>query len=102
MAKSAAEIISGALARAQGRTAAVHYLSTSAGGYAIYSVDSSKSVENAYTVTVSPAGQYRCTCPSELRPACWHRAAVHQVRVTRQAWGLPANGPSAEQERAAA
>lgn len=100
--KTTAEIISAAFARAQGRTAAVHYLHTSVGGYATYAVGSSASVETAYSVTVSPAGHYRCTCPSEMRPACWHRAAVYQVRATRQAWVLPADGPSAEEERAAA
>ena len=33
--------------------------------------------------------------------ACWHRAAVATVRASRQGFGLPVDGPSAEDERAA-
>jgi hypothetical protein len=98
MARTAAEVVKGAFGRARGRTAAVHYVATSAGGFAVYSVDSSQDTETAYRVTVR-AGQYRCTCPPEMRPACWHRAAVAIVRASRQGHGLPADGPSAEEAR---
>ena len=100
MAKSIDEMVRGAFARARGRSAAVHYIETSQAGYAVYSVDSSASTDTAYRVTVSPSGAYACTCPSETRPACWHRAAVAQVRANRMGFGLPADGPTAEQERA--
>jgi uncharacterized Zn finger protein len=101
MAKTAAEITKGAFQRALGRTAAVHYVGTTTGGFAVYSVDSSRDADSAYTVTVR-GEHYRCTCPSELRPACWHRAAVAMVRASRRGFGLPADGHSAEDERAAA
>jgi hypothetical protein len=103
MAKTAAEMVRGAFERARGRTAAVHYVGTSTGGFATYSVDSSACVENAYSVTVDVAGQFRCTCPASDsgKPACWHRAAVAIVRASRQGFGLPADGPTAEELRAA-
>ncbi|HEV8637924.1 MAG TPA: hypothetical protein VG370_27215 [Chloroflexota bacterium] len=40
------------------------------------------------------------TCPSELRVACWHRAAVAVVRGSRLGHGLPADGPGALERRA--
>jgi hypothetical protein len=87
-----------ALRRAAGRLASVRFLAVSSGGYAVYSVGSSRDPENAYRVTVSPSGEYRCTCPSELRPACVHRAAVYLVRVQREAGGLEADGPRIGEE----
>jgi hypothetical protein len=99
MAKSAAEVVRGAVDRARGRRALVHFLATSAGGFAVYAVGSTADVDTAYRMTVRGAA-YRCACAAELRPACWHRAAVAMVRANRVAWGLPAAGPSAEQERA--
>lgn len=81
-----------ALRRAAGRLGAVRFLAVSSGGYSVYCVGSSRDPENAYRVTVSPSGEYRCTCPSELRPACVHRAAVYLVRIQREAGGLPADG----------
>jgi hypothetical protein len=89
MAKSAAEMVRGAFDRARGRRALVHFLATSAGGFAIYAVDSTADVDTAYRVTVRGA-EYRCTCAAEPRPACWHRAAVASVRASRQAFGMPA------------
>lgn len=82
--------IRGAFRRAAGRRATVHFVGVSAGGYAAYSVGSSRDVDTAYTVTVGPDGRFRCTCPSETRPACWHRAAVFNARASRAAFGLPA------------
>ena len=98
MAKTAADITRGAFRRAIGRTSAVHFLGTTTGGFAVYSVDSSRDVDSAYTVTVR-GDHYRCTCPSEHRPACWHRAAVAAVRASRSGFGLPADGHSAEDAR---
>jgi uncharacterized Zn finger protein len=102
MAKTASEMIQTAIARASGRTAAVHFITVTPAGYAVYSVGSSQDVETAYSVTVSPAGAYRCTCPSEMRAACWHRAGVAIVRASRQGHGLPADGPNAQEARPAA
>jgi hypothetical protein len=99
MAKTAAEMVRGAFDRARGRRALVHFLATSAGGFAVYAVGLTADVDTAYRVAVRGSA-YRCTCAAELRPACWHRAAVATVRANRHAWGLPADGPSAEQERA--
>jgi uncharacterized Zn finger protein len=82
-----------ALARAASRLGSVRFLAVSSGGYAVYCVGSSRDPENAYRVTVAPDGTYRCTCPSELRPACVHRAAVYLVRIQREAGGLAADGP---------
>ena len=101
MAKTADEMIRTAFDRARARTAAVHYAGTSAGGYATYAVGSSQTVELAYRVTVR-GDEFRCTCPSELRPACWHRAAVAIVRASRQGHGLPVDGPNAREARPAA
>ncbi|HEV8639417.1 MAG TPA: SWIM zinc finger family protein [Chloroflexota bacterium] len=99
MAKTEQQIITGAFARARGRLAAVRWLGRSAGGYATYAVGSSRDVETGYRVTVGPVGEVLCTCPSELRPACWHRAAVLSVRASRLLFGLSADGPSATEVR---
>jgi hypothetical protein len=88
MAMSEAQLIQGAFRRAAGRGAAVHFVATTSGGFDVYSVGSSKDVDTAYAVTVR-GDEYRCTCPSELRPACWHRAAVFNHRASRAAFGLP-------------
>src|SRR4051812_24589430 len=102
MAKSAAEMVTGALERARGRSALVHWIGRSAGGFACYVVCSAESVDGAYRVTFK-AGEYRCTCPAgEAGRRCWHQAAVYAVRATRYAWGLEADGPSAERARAEA
>src|SRR6266540_3802011 len=85
MAKTADEMIRGALERARERVALAHYLTTNAGGYDVYAVGSSTDPDTAYTVTVDRAEHYRCTCPSETRPACWHRAAVHVRRMNARA-----------------
>ena len=85
MAKTAAEMVQAAIDRARGRTAAVHYVGTSAGGYDVYAVGSSTDPDTAYTVTVDRAERYRCTCPSETRAACWHRAAVAVRRANDRA-----------------
>lgn len=87
------DLMRAALKRAAPRTGAVRWLGVSPGGFATYAVGSSRGVEDGYRVTVDPDGVYRCTCPSELRPACWHRASVWLVRVQREAGGLPADGP---------
>ena len=102
MATTIDETVRRAFQRAHGRSALVHYLETSQAGYAVYAVDSTASTDTAYVVTVAPSGQFRCTCPAaDLgRPACWHRAAVATVRASRTGFGLPADGPTAEQERA--
>ena len=101
MAKTAAEMITGALGRARGRSSLVHWIGRSAGGFATYVVASAESVDVAYRVTYR-AGQYRCGCPAgEQGRSCWHQAAVYTVRANRHAWGLPADGPSGEHERAA-
>jgi hypothetical protein len=83
MAKTAAETVRGAFDRARGRRALVHFLTTSAGGFAVYAVGSTADVETAYHVTVDPAGGFRCTCaPADQgRPACWHRAAAAAGRL---------------------
>lgn len=98
------QTIRAAFERARGRTAAVHFVNTTPAGYAVYSVDSSASTDVAYSVTVSPTGLLTCTCPAadNGRGACWHRAAVLTVRASRQGFGLPVDGPSAEDDRAAA
>lgn len=87
------QVIATALRRARVRTGAVRFLAVSSGGYSVYCVGSSRDPENAYRVTVDRDGVFRCTCPSELRPACVHRAAVYLVRVQREAGGLPPDGP---------
>lgn len=92
--KTPAQTVRDAFRRAAHRTAAVHYLGTTSGGFATYSVGSSRDTETAYTVTVR-GDLYRCTCPSEFRPACWHRAAVATVRASRAGFGLEPSGPSA-------
>ena len=84
MAKTADEMIRGAFARARERVVLAHYLTTNAGGFDVYSVGSSADVDAAYTVTVR-GGEYRCTCPSETRVACWHRAAVYVRRANDRA-----------------
>ena len=85
MAKTADEMIRGAFARARERTALAHFLTTNAGGYDVYAVGSSTDPDTAYTVTVDRAERYRCTCPSETRAACWHRAAVAVRRANDRA-----------------
>jgi hypothetical protein len=100
--KTAAETVTGAMERARGRSALVHWIGRSAGGFACYVVCSAESVDSAYGVTFK-AGEYRCTCPAgDVGRRCWHQAAVYAVRATRHAWGLAADGPSAERERAEA
>jgi hypothetical protein len=103
LAKSAAaEMVIGALERARGRSALVHWLGRSAGGFAAYVVCSAESVDSAYRVTYR-LGAYRCTCPAgDAGRRCWHQAAVYAVRATRHAWGLEPDGPSAEREHAEA
>ena len=98
MAKSAAEMTRGAFQRARGRSALVHYLATSVGGYAVYAVGSTADPDHGYRVTVR-GDSYACSCPAADggHPACWHRGAVHLVRATRRSWGLEADGPSAGQ-----
>jgi hypothetical protein len=99
MAKTAAEMVTGALERARGRSVLVHWLGTSAGAFATYVVCSAESVDSAYRVTVK-AAEYRCTCPAgDVGRRCWHQAAVYAVRATRSAWGLEPDGPSAAHER---
>jgi hypothetical protein len=85
MAKTADEMIRGAFARARERVALAQFLRTNAGGYDVYSVGSSADPDSAYRVTVDRAERYRCTCPSETRPACWHRAAVYVRRANDRA-----------------
>lgn len=101
MARTMAEMVRGAFDRARGRTALVRFLTTS-GGFDVYSVGSTASVDTSYAVTVSD-GRFVCTCPAadNGREACWHKAAVHMVRANRLAWGLPAAGPSAGDTTAA-
>jgi uncharacterized Zn finger protein len=101
MAKTAAEMVRGACDRARGRRPLVHFLAITPAGFAVYVVGSSGSVDSAYRVTVK-GDAFVCTCAAELRPACWHRAAVASVRASRQAFGMPADGPTAEQAAAAA
>ena len=91
---TANEAIRAAFERARGRTALVHYVTTSAGGFAVYSVGSTMDPDTAYTVTVR-GDEYRCTCAGAHRPACWHRAAVATERASRRGFGLPADGPTA-------
>src|SRR5262245_12608820 len=93
MAKSAAEVNRRAFARARGRSALVHYLATSVGGFAVYAVGSTDDPDHGYRVTVRD-NSYVCTCPSEERVACWHRAIVASVRANRQGFGLEADGPA--------
>jgi hypothetical protein len=81
MARTADEIIRVAFERARGRSALVHRTGGTPVGYAVYSVGSSTDPDSAYRVTVSPDEQYASVCPSEIRPACWHRCAVHIRRV---------------------
>lgn len=88
-----------ALLRARSRLGAVRFAGTSTGGFDTYHVGSSQDVETAYRVTVDPDGVYRCTCPSELRPACVHRASVFLIRAQREAGGLAAAGPTVAEMR---
>jgi hypothetical protein len=85
MAKTADEMVRGAFDRARERVALVHFLGKNAGGFEVYAVGSSTDPDTAYTVTVDGAGTFRCTCPSETRPACWHRAATHVRRMNDRA-----------------
>lgn len=101
MAMSAIDITRNAFRRAMGRTSAVHFLGTTTGGFAVYAVDSSQDTDTAYSVTVR-GDHFRCTCQGGLRSACWHRAAVAAVRASRVGFGLPADGHTAEDERASA
>jgi SWIM zinc finger len=100
MAKTADEMIRAAFQRARERSSAVHFVGLSSGGFAVYAVGSSRDVDTAYAVTVKDDA-YRCTCPSEHRPACWHRAAVASLRASRRGFGLEPDGPTADQMRAA-
>ena len=75
MAKTEREMIGGAFERARGRQALVHFIETTSGGFDVYAVGSTQDVDQAYTVTVK-GSEFKCTCPSEQRVACWHRAAV--------------------------
>src|SRR5262245_53053198 len=94
MAKTAAELVTGALERARGRSVLVHYLATSVGGDATYAVGSADPVDAAYRVTCK-AGEYRCTCPAgDAGRRCWHQAAVYTLRANRCAWGLAPDGPA--------
>jgi hypothetical protein len=97
---TAAEMVRAAFERARGRSALVHWLDFDAEGAGTYAVGSSTDVEVAYTVRVLD-GAFFCDCPSAARPACWHRAAVAQLRASRAGFGLEADGPSAAQERSA-
>lgn len=98
MAKTERETIQSAISRAQGRTVLVRYAG-SANGTARYVVDSATDVDVAYRITCNGAA-LSCECPAAGRGLiCWHCAAVAQVRVGRQGFGLPADGPSAEQLR---
>jgi hypothetical protein len=65
--KTAAEMVQAAIDRARGRTAAVHYVGTSAGGYATYSVGSSQDTDTAYRVTV-PGRAVRLHLPQRAAP----------------------------------
>jgi len=85
MAQTVEDAVRGAFLRARERTALAHFLTTNAGGYDVYAVGSSADPDTAYTVTVDRAEHYRCTCPSETRPACWHRAAVYVRRANDRA-----------------
>jgi hypothetical protein len=99
LAKTAAEMVKSALERARGRSGLVHWIGRSAGGFAAYAVASAESVDVAYRVTLK-AGEYRCCCPAgDAGRRGWHAGAVYAVRANRHAWGLLADGPSAEQER---
>src|SRR5262245_42489844 len=95
MAKSAAEMTRGAFQRARGRSALVHYLATSAGGFAVYAVGSTADPDHGYRVTVR-GSEFRCTCPAADggQVACWHRAIVASVRANRQGFGLEPDGPA--------
>lgn len=102
MAKTATEAIRAAFQRARGRRPLVHFLTQNAGGFACYVVGSAESTDSAYRVTVK-AGEYWCCCPAgDVGRPCWHAAAVYAVRASRQAFGMPADGPTAEQAAAAA
>jgi hypothetical protein len=97
-----AEVVRGALERARGRGALVHWLGRNAGAGAVYAVGSAESVDVAYRVAFR-AGGYSCSCPAgEAGRRCWHQAAVYTVRATRHGWGLAPDGPSAGRERAEA
>lgn len=80
MAKTEREMIGGAFERARGRQALVRFIETTAGGFDVYGVNSTADVDQAYTVTVR-GNEFKCTCPSEQRVACWHRAAVYVRRA---------------------
>lgn len=96
------DLMRSALKRAAGRIGAVRWLGVSPGGFATYAVGSSRDEQAGYRVTVDGEGTYRCTCPSELRPACWHRAACHLVRAQRMAGGMAADGAAIERRRVVA
>jgi hypothetical protein len=59
-----AESVRGAFDRARGRRALVHFLATSAGGFATYVVGSTADVDTAYRVTVR-GSEFRYTCAAE-------------------------------------
>jgi hypothetical protein len=76
--------IRGAFDRARSRLALVHFIQTTEAGYDLYAVGSSTDVDSGYVVCVRE-NVYTCTCQSELRPACWHRAAVAIRRANDRA-----------------
>lgn len=94
------QMVKGAFDRARGRRATVSYRYTTQHGTAVYIVDSATNTDEAYTVTVllkprqeRVTGRYGCTCHSGARNRpCWHIAAVFNVRSSREAFGLPADG----------
>lgn len=94
--KTAAQQIREAFARAQRRTALVHWLGFTGDGAGSYSVDSSVDPTVGYRVMVLN-GTFTCTCPSAERASCWHRAAAATIRANRQAFGLAPDGPAAWQ-----
>jgi len=87
MAKTADEMIRGAFLRARDRVALVHTAGTTPGGYEVFVVGSSESVDVAYRVTVGPDGVWRCTCPAadNGRDHCWHRAASFARKMNDRA-----------------
>lgn len=98
MAKTEREMIQGAIDRAQGRSVLVRFIGVE-NDAARYVVDSATDVDASYQVTLA-GHAYTCECPAAAKGLlCWHAAAVCQVRVGRQAFGMTADGPSAEQLR---
>lgn len=85
MAKTAADPVRDAFARAASRLALVHRIHKDAGGAELYAVGSSTNPDSGYVVAVIGGTIFACTCPSEIRPACWHRAAVAIRRANDRA-----------------